>query len=283
MAIVRWRVRHLGRQHEIKVPAALLSRVRSQLKPFLNKPGFHSKLRNLRKDLARHRRKNRIRAGRMSGTARWTHVQSASRGLGQSLTANPQGALYVVVARRHSGRGLNAENGCLSIALCHSSVRRACKIGDQILVLSSVSSQTAQPPAYAQAISDFQAQSLTGSRKVVAYGVISALLPAAHYYKSYSDRRDAWYYLHSQGVYKGPDGTRFSLRARFNARGRKDDHKFGPNDLLPVILCRQFRIWPTNLEGSPWCPLQLPDRWSGRNCCRFETMQRAVLRSVRQA
>ena len=200
-----------------------------------------------------------------------------------ALQIHLKSSLYVVVARRHSGRGHNAENGLLSIALCHSSVRNKCQVGDQILVVTSVSSTLAQPPEYAEAISKLKAQSLTGKgkmiRKVVLYGLVSEMISAEEYYTEYKDRRDAWYKVDQDGPYTNSDGLSFSLRCRFRSGGDIRDHKFGPLDLLPVILCRKFRVWGTNLDGSPQCPLQLPNNWAGRNCCRFDSRQRAVFRT----
>ena len=260
----RVRLRWEEAQTEMTVPSehqAIRLRTEANSQPTLGK---------WKRCIAKWRRKHRSsksKARKRAASSRWHGPKDVQKSGLTMLRRGPSTAtLLVATVKRHTGVGLHVSKGLLSIAVCHSVVRRACRIGDFVVVSSSLPSREAFPPAYAEAVRNLQ-----GRHVAVALLRVDDLVKPEVYHtkRGFGARRDRWY-----RTARTTDQETWTVRGhKFARRGRifgdTPAHKWGHADLEPpVLLSRAFCVWPVSLEGAPLLPPFLHKTWGGKGCLK---------------
>ena len=131
----RIRIKREGIQREIVATRAAL------VAPLKRALSSTSTLAALDRELAKWRRKLRklrrvagtlTKRARQAASSRWHHRLARRRG----TQLQPSGRVWLAIAIIHNGTGRCVKDGLLTIAACHSFLRRAARPTDTIIILT---------------------------------------------------------------------------------------------------------------------------------------------------
>lgn len=115
-------------QVELSVPTHKVGKYRRLLKQATSGEDLKERATRYRTQLSK---KTSSKKGRVAAQARWYGVSTKSQKAGTIFSGASR--LLLVTVKRHTGVGINVQKSLLSVAVCHSVARTACRPGQKCL------------------------------------------------------------------------------------------------------------------------------------------------------